>query len=94
MPKIIKEGDWIDLKTSEEITLREPYAATLHKYRKGENQERLRSVAFDSLLIPLGVCIEVPKGFESIMVPRSSTFKKYGIIMNNSVGIIDGKQIN
>lgn len=90
MPKIIKEGDWIDLKTSEEITLREPYAATLHKYRKGENQERLRSVAFDSVLIPLGVCIEVPKGFESIVVPRSSTFKKYGIIMNNSVGIIDG----
>lgn len=39
--------------------------------------------------IPLGVCIELPKGYEGIIAPRSSTFKKYGIIMTNSIGIID-----
>lgn len=40
-------------------------------------------------LIPLGVAMELPKGFEALVVPRSSTFKKYGIIMANSVGVID-----
>ena len=40
-------------------------------------------------LIPLGVAMEIPKGFEAFVVPRSSTFKKYHIIQTNSVGIID-----
>lgn len=39
--------------------------------------------------IPLGVAMELPAGFEAMVVPRSSTFKKYGIIMANSIGIID-----
>ena len=40
-------------------------------------------------LIPLGVAMELPAGYEALVVPRSSTFKKYGILMANSVGIID-----
>lgn len=39
--------------------------------------------------IPLGVAMELPVGYEAMVVPRSSTFKKYGIIMANSIGIID-----
>lgn len=39
--------------------------------------------------IPLGVAMELPAGYEAMVVPRSSTFKKYGIIMANSIGIID-----
>lgn len=39
--------------------------------------------------IPLGVAIELPKGYEAHVVPRSSTFKKWGIIQTNSMGIID-----
>ncbi len=39
--------------------------------------------------IPLGVAMELPTGYEAIVVPRSSTFKKYGIIQVNSVGVID-----
>lgn len=39
--------------------------------------------------IPLGVSMELPPGYEAHIVPRSSTFKKFGIIMTNSVGIID-----
>lgn len=41
-------------------------------------------------LISLGVSMELPEGYEAHVVPRSSTFKTYGIIMTNSVGIIDG----
>jgi dUTP pyrophosphatase len=40
-------------------------------------------------MIPLGIAMQLPKGYEAIVAPRSSTFKKYGIIMANSIGIID-----
>lgn len=40
-------------------------------------------------LIPLGVAIELPTEYEAIIAPRSSTFMKYGIILANSIGIID-----
>ena len=40
-------------------------------------------------LIPLGVAMMLPKGYEALVIPRSSTFKKYGIIQANSIGLID-----
>lgn len=40
-------------------------------------------------LISLGVSMKLPKGYEAHIVPRSSTFKNFGIIQVNSVGIID-----
>lgn len=40
-------------------------------------------------LISLGVSMKLPEGYEAHVAPRSSTFKNYGIIMTNSIGIID-----
>jgi dUTP pyrophosphatase len=40
-------------------------------------------------LIPLGVAMELPEGCEAHVVPRSSTFKNFGIIETNSMGVID-----
>ena len=40
-------------------------------------------------IISLGISMELPKGYEAHIVPRSSTFKKWGIIQANSVGIVD-----
>ena len=40
-------------------------------------------------LIPLGVAMELPKGYEAHIVPRSSTFKYFGIIQTNHQGVID-----
>lgn len=40
-------------------------------------------------LIHLGVAMQLPKGCEAHIVPRSSTFKKWGIIQTNHCGIID-----
>lgn len=40
-------------------------------------------------LIPLGVAMELPEGYEAHVYPRSSTFKKHGILLANSVGVID-----
>lgn len=39
--------------------------------------------------IPLGVAMQLPDGYEAHVVPRSSTFKNYGFIMTNSMGVID-----
>ena len=40
-------------------------------------------------LIPLGVAMQLPEGYEALIVPRSSTFKNWGIIETNSMGVID-----
>lgn len=40
-------------------------------------------------LIPLGVAMKLPDGYEAHVAPRSSTFKTWGIIQTNSFGIID-----
>jgi dUTP pyrophosphatase len=40
-------------------------------------------------LIPLGVAMKLPKGYEAHIVPRSSTFKNFGVIQTNHMGIID-----
>ena len=40
-------------------------------------------------LIPTGLYIALPEGYEALVVPRSSTPKKFGVICANSMGIID-----
>ena len=40
-------------------------------------------------LIPLGVAMQLPQGYEAHVCPRSSTFKNFGVIQTNSMGIID-----
>lgn len=51
--------------------------------------ETVRMKQGEYQLIPLGVSIKLPTGYEALVVPRSSTFKNYGILMANSIGIID-----
>lgn len=40
-------------------------------------------------LVGLGVCMKIPDGYEALLAPRSSTFKKYNVIQTNSVGVVD-----
>lgn len=40
-------------------------------------------------LIPLGIAMKLPAGYEAHVVPRSSTFKNFGILQTNSMGVID-----
>jgi len=40
-------------------------------------------------LISLGISMRLPDGYEAHVVPRSSTFKKWGVIQTNSMGVID-----
>ncbi len=51
--------------------------------------KEVRMKAGEFRLIPLGVAMQLPEGFEAHVVPRSSTFKNFGIIQTNHTGIID-----
>ena len=51
--------------------------------------ETVRMTAGEHRLISLGVSMQLPVGYEAHVAPRSSTFKKWGILMTNSIGIID-----
>lgn len=70
----IEKLDYIDGK-SDWIDLR---SAEDIKLKKGEFK-----------LISLGVAMELPKGYEAHIVPRSSTFKNFGLIQTNHCGIVD-----
>ncbi|MCD8376239.1 MAG: dUTP diphosphatase [Oscillospiraceae bacterium] len=51
--------------------------------------EDVKLSAGDFELISLGVSMKLPEGYEAHVVPRSSTFKTWGIIQTNSMGVID-----
>lgn len=63
----IEQGDWIDLRSAEDVHLNQL------EYRK----------------ISLGISMELPDGYEAHIVPRSSTFEKFGVLQVNSMGVID-----
>ncbi|MDU5111230.1 MAG: deoxyuridine 5'-triphosphate nucleotidohydrolase [Clostridium sp.] len=44
-------------------------------------------------MIPLGFALELPEGWEGHLAPRSSTFKTWGIIQTNSLGVVDSSYI-
>ena len=51
--------------------------------------ERIELKQGEFRLIPLGVAMQLPKGYEAHIVPRSSTYKNFGIIQTNHTGIVD-----
>ena len=51
--------------------------------------ENVTMKAGEYKMIPLGVAMELPNGYEALVAPRSSTFKKLGVFLANSIGIID-----
>lgn len=66
----------------------------LQKFENGDwidlrAAETVEMKMFDFKLISLGVSMKLPEGYEAHVVPRSSTFKNFGILQVNSKGIID-----
>lgn len=51
--------------------------------------ETVKMKAGDFKLIPLGVGMILPKDYEAHIVPRSSTYKNFGIIQTNHQAVID-----
>ena len=40
-------------------------------------------------LIRLGVSMQLPEGYEALILPRSSTYKNFGILQTNHMGVVD-----
>ncbi len=78
-------------------TIKIKYFSDVEKIRKIDKGDwiDLRAAETVSLkrgeykLIPLGVGMILPQGYEAHIVPRSSTFKNFGIIQTNHMGVID-----
>lgn len=87
--EIIEKGDWIDLKAAEDMVLKAPQAEVLKYKGTGDNKVGHRDVTFDSHLIKLGIAMQLPKGHEAIILPRSGTYKEVGVMCRNSMGVID-----
>lgn len=105
---LIKEDEngfwWDDCMFDElvsELTIRIKYfdnATKLKKITKGNwidvyaNKDMFVKEG-DRAMIPLGFALELPNGWEGHLAPRSSTFKTWGIIQTNSVGVVDDTYI-
>lgn len=77
----LKQGDWIDLRCAEQ-----------NIYYEDNSETPLRGIKIkkgEALLVKLGVGMILPEGYEAHLAPRSSTFKKYKVLLTNSVGVID-----
>lgn len=77
-----------------QIKYHEPKLEKIEKIAKGDwidlrAAERVEMKAGEFRLISLGVSIQLPAGYEAHIAPRSSTFKKWGILQVNSVGVVD-----
>lgn len=83
-PSVYTDGDWIDLRAAETIEIQGPHAAQAKKAKD-------RKVIFESAVVPLGIAIQLPKGYEAIVDSRSSIYKNYFCMLVNGQGIIDNK---
>ena len=86
MPEFINKGRWVDLRANADATIKSP---CIEKVISKDGSERL-VCKIENTMIPLGIAMQAPKGFECLVVPRSSTYKKTKTILANSIGIIDG----
>lgn len=76
------------------IKYHNPYIEKLKMIEQGDwidlhAAEEVRLKAGEDALISLGVSMKLPDGYEAHIVPRSSTYKKWGIIQTNHMGVID-----
>lgn len=78
LPQINKKGDWIDLRSSETIELKAPQWSRINKETK-----------LPTYYIPLGISVQLPKGFEALVNSRSSTPNKMGVLIPSGQGVID-----
>ncbi|WEY17563.1 dUTP diphosphatase [Kolpuevirus frurule] len=88
-PYIHDSGDWFDLRAAETVSFKAPQAGVRKRETIDGEIVSHRDVTFDFKLIKLGVAMQLSKGFEATILPRSSTPGKLGVICANSQAVID-----
>lgn len=86
-PFTIDENDKKHIIEKEKLT-------RIEKIKTGEwidlrAAEDISMKQFEFKLIPLGIAMQLPRGYEAHVIPRSSTYKNFGVIQANSFGLID-----
>ena len=89
LPKleVTEKGDCIDLRVSKVYRMKSHSGLPMKDKEEVEFPYHYHND--DVLFFKLGVGMKLPKGYKANVYPRSSTFKNYGFILTNSVGIID-----
>lgn len=89
LPKleVTEKGDCIDLRVSKVYCMKSHSGLPMKDKEEVEFPYHYHND--DVLFFKLGVGMKLPKGYKANVYPRSSTFKNYGFILTNSVGIID-----
>lgn len=91
LPNIIDKGDWVDLRTAVNVNIKAAQSGTLKRKTKEGVENKYRNITTPVVKIPLGIAMQLPKGFEAILAVRSSTPAKYGIMCSGAIGVIDNK---
>ena len=93
MPKFaqIDKGHWIDCRVIKggKVTHSDGTKEPLDWKQDNEGNYYIEYKQGDFMMLPLGFSINQGKGYEVNLVPRSSTFKNYGIIQTNHFGVGD-----
>ena len=105
MPRMVKldRGNWVDCRVIEggKVTfdIGTPYERKeklqwidCERTLEDGTIEKTKKITYhkgDFLMLPLGISIKQPKGYEVNLLPRSSTFKNFGIIQANSMAVGD-----
>lgn len=90
----LEKGDWVDLRVDNiyEMTSKDPDSKNIdYDYLNGlfKAHKKLYYKAGDVITFGLGVSMALPPNFEAHVVPRSSTFNKWGFLLVNGIGVID-----
>lgn len=89
LPSVIAKGEWVDLKAADTFRFKAPQSGTLKSRNINGQEEKYRNVSFDLQIMPLGVAMQLPKGYEAMIIARSSLPKGFGVMLANNVGLID-----
>ena len=93
MPKLeqIDKGNWIDCRVIKggKVTHSDGTKEPLDWKQDNEGNYYIEYKQGDFMMLPLGFSLNQGKGYEVNLVPRSSTFKNYGIIQTNHYGVGD-----
>jgi dUTP pyrophosphatase len=80
----IEKGNWVDLRVS-----RIRYKIG-NLWKEWDLKEKdYCYVQGQDMMFDLGISMQLPDGYEAVVVPRSSTYKNYKVVQTNSMGVID-----
>ena len=83
--EVNSKGDWIDLRAATDIHLEAAQAGVQYQL----NNSKFRDVNIPVKLVPLGIAVQLPKGYEAIIAPRSSSPFRFNSFTPHSFGVID-----